>query len=89
MKKNIKITGIKKAIGEYKNWLAQDWRRTANIMFDKSTSEVWTDCFIDCNDWKEYYDSNIISLSAYIRERTEEPFTMAILRKYAEMALSQ
>ena len=85
---NIKITGIKKAIGEYKNWLSEDWRRKANIMLDKSTGEVWTDCFISCNDWKEYHDSNIISLSAYIRERTEEIFTMAILREYAEMAIT-
>lgn len=89
MKKNIKITGIKKAIGEYKNWLAYDWRRTTNIMLDKSTGEVWTDCFIDCNSWKEYHSKDIISLSAYIRERTDETFTMAILRKYAEMAISQ
>lgn len=85
---NIKITGIKKAIGEYKNWLSQDWRRTANIMLDRSTSEVWTDCFIDCNSWKEYHSKDIISLSAYIRERTEERLTMAILREYAEMAIT-
>lgn len=38
--KNIKITGIKKAIGEYKLWLSQDWRHKANIMLDKSTGEV-------------------------------------------------
>lgn len=87
--KNIKITGIKRAIGEYKRWIAQDWRRTANIMLDKSTGEVWTDCFLDCNIWKEYHNSNIISLSEYICKRTEEPFTMTILRKYAEMAICQ
>lgn len=86
--KNIKITGIKKAIGEYKLWLSQDWRHTANIMLDKSTGEVWADCFLDCNSWKEYHSDDIISLSSYIRERTEEIFTMKILRKYAEMAIS-
>ncbi len=86
--KNIKITGIKKAIGEYKLWLSQDWRHTANIMLDKSTGEVWTDCFLDCNSWKEYHSDDIISLSAYIRERSVETFTMKILRKYAEMVIS-
>ena len=86
--KNIKITGIKKAISDYKNWLSIDWRHTANIMLDKSTGEVWTDCFIDCNTWKEYHSDDIVSLSSYIREMTEEPFTMAILRKYAEMAIA-
>lgn len=86
--KNIKITGIKKAIGEYKMWLSQDWRHKANIMLDKSTGEVWTDCFLDCNSWKEYHSDDIIFLSSYIRERTEETFTMKILRKYAEMAIS-
>ena len=86
--KNIKITGIKKAINDYKNWLSIDWRHTANIMLDKSTGEVWTDCFIDCNAWKEYHSDDIVSLSSYIRDRTEEPFTMAILRKYAEMAIA-
>lgn len=86
--KNIKITGIKKAIGEYKLWLSQDWRHKANIMLDKSTGEVWTDCFLDCNSWKEYHSDDIISLSSYIRERTEETFTMKILRKYAEIAIS-
>ena len=86
--KNIKITGIKKAIGDYNSWSRMDWRHTANIMLDKSTGEVWTDCFIDCNTWKEYHSDDIVSLSSYIRERTEEPFTMEILRKYAEMAMA-
>lgn len=86
--KNIKITGIKKAIGEYKMWLSHDWRRTANIMLDKSIGEMWTDCFLDCNTWKEYHSENIISLSSYIRERTEEPLTMATLREYAEIAIA-
>ena len=86
--KNIKITGIKKAIGDYNPWLRMDWRHTANIMLDKSTGDVWTDCFIDCNTWKEYHSDDIVSLSSYIRKMTEEPFTMAILRKYAEMAIA-
>ena len=79
--KSIKITGIKKAIGDYKNWLSIDWRHTANIMLDKSTGEVWTDCFIDCNSWKEYHSEDVISLSDYIRLRTDKPFTMQLLKE--------
>ena len=81
--KNIKITGIKKAIGDYRTWINADWRHTANIMLDKSSGEVWTDCFLDCNEWNEYHSADIISLSDLICE----PLTMAILRKYAEIAI--
>ena len=86
--KNIKITGIKKAIGDYNSWLRMDWRHTANIMLDKSTGEVWTDCFIDCNTWKEYHSEDVISLSDYIRLRTDKPFTMQLLKEYAEIAIA-
>lgn len=84
-----KITGIKKAIGQFNSWHNQDRRYCANIMLDMSTGEVWTDCFIDRSSWIEYHDSNIISLSRYIRERTDEKFTMQLLREYAEMAINQ
>ena len=86
--KHAKITGIRKAITEYKNWLAIDYRHTANIMLDKSTGEVWTDIFLDCNEWKEYHSDDIISLSDYVRLRTDRPFTMQLLKEYAEIAIS-
>ena len=86
--KNAKITGIRKAITEYKNWLAIDYRHTANIMLDKSTGEVWTDIFLDCNEWKEYHSDDIISLSDYVRLRTDRPFTMQLLKEYTEIAIS-
>lgn len=91
MEKVIKITGIKKAVGEYKDWLSRDNRHTATIMLDKGTGDVWTDCFIDCNSWKEYHDSDIISLSRYIGERNEDrqPITMALIREYAQMAMEK
>lgn len=86
---NIKITGIKKAIGEYKYWISQDWMRTANIMLDKSTGKVWADCFLNCNSWIEYHDEDVISLLSYIRGMTDEPLTMSLLRTYAEMAINE
>lgn len=86
---NIKITGIKKALRERKNWLSQDRFRVTTIMLDKSTGEVWVDCFIDCNTWGEYHSNDIISLSRYIRERTDEPFTAQLLEKYADMVMSE
>ena len=58
--KNAKITGIRKAITEYKNWLAIDYRHVANIMLDKSTGDVWTDIFLDCNEWKEYSSMRLL-----------------------------
>ena len=87
----IRITGIKKAISDYKNWLSIDNRHTANIMLDKSSGKVWTDCFIDCNSFKIYHDSNIISLLDFITAREEEkkPLTMQLLKQYAEIAVNQ
>lgn len=89
MKKNIKITGIKKAIGEYKRWISEDYRRTGNFMLNVITGEVWVDCFVDVNSWKEYNDENIISLSSYIIKNMEKQLTMLTLKKYAEMAITQ
>ena len=86
--KTAKNTGIRNAITEYKNWLTTDYRHTANIMLDKSTGEVWTDIFPDCNEWKEYHSDDIISLSDYVRLRTDRPFTMQLLKEYAEIAIS-
>lgn len=82
-----KIRGIKKAIGEYKSWLSLDPRHAADIMLDKSTGEVWTDSFPDCNEWKEYHSRDIVSLAQYVRERTDEPFTVQLLVKYAKEAV--
>lgn len=85
--KKIKITGIKKAIIEFNDWISYDWRRRANIMLNTSTGEVWTDCFLDCNTWKEYHDKSIVSLLSYIRERTDEKITMNLLKEYAEIII--
>lgn len=92
--KAIKITGVKKEIGEYRDWLKWDWRRRAEIMLDKLTGEVWTDCFFDCNTSIEYKSPYVISLSDYIcsqtlYSQTREPITMQTLKKYAAMAIAE
>lgn len=83
-----KIKGIKKAIGEYKEWISRHSSFEAEIMLDKSTGEVWADCFVDCNSWKEYDSDSIICLSRYIQRRTDKPLTMALLKEYAGMVMS-
>lgn len=85
----MKITGIKKAIGEYRSWLAGDWGRCANIMIDLEDGSVWCDCFISCNEWKEYHSKSIVSLSSYITERTDEKISMKLLKEYAERYITE
>jgi hypothetical protein len=89
-RKWIKITGIKTAIGDYNNWINRDWRRVAKIMLDKSTGEIWCDCFSDRNTWKLYLDKDIVSLSGYIfNYGTGEKLTMQRLKEYAVALLSE
>ena len=85
----MKITGVKKAIGDYKSWMSRRYGNAANIMLDKSTGEVWTDVFTDCNSWIEYHSESIISLLSYIRQRTDEELSMQLLKTYAEMAIME
>ena len=85
----VKITGIKSAIGDFNKWLAYDWRRSANIMIDKSNGKIWTDTFIDRNSWNDYHDNDIVSLSHYITCRTGEKITMELLKIYAIDLLSE
>lgn len=54
----LKLKGLKKAVGEY-NWCknAPCWR--ADLMFDTSTGELWTDTFYGYNyNWNEYQGEN-------------------------------
>lgn len=82
------ITGVKKAYEDYKKWTSRPFR-CANIMLNRKTGSVWTDCFMDENNWKVYHDDNIISLLQYIRERTCEAISKDVLLKYAEEAILQ
>lgn len=85
----MKITGAKEALREFKEWLRCDWRHSANIMLDKSTGEVWTDYFLDCNQYKIYHSESIISLSHFITMRTREPLTVEMLEKYASIVITE
>lgn len=82
-----KITGVKNAVGTYKSWMKEDWRRTARIMFDLSDGKVWTDCFLDCNTWKNYHSDTIINLGREMDEREEN--TMANVKAAAERCLKR
>lgn len=85
----MKITGVKKAIGDYKSWISRRYGNAANIMLDKSTGKVWTDVFPDCNSWIEYHSESVISLLSYIRQRTDEELSMQLLKTYAEIAIAE
>lgn len=61
-----KYTGAEKAYREMVQWLAQDNRRTAQIMIDKSTGEVWADCFHNEGQSENYHSDDIVSISSFI-----------------------
>ena len=82
-----KITGIKKAVGEYKIANAGGYYSASYgiLMLHRSTGEVWCDYFYSLghNSWKEYRDEAIINLGREIEENGE-PVTMKTVKKYAE-----
>lgn len=64
--KTIKITGLKKSVGDYQSLNAgghySPWY--GKLMLDRDTGELWTDSFynIGHNQWKEYHDKSIIDI---------------------------
>lgn len=55
---DIKITGLKKAVGDY-----NDWQEQARVYFDTKDLEVWTNVYSGGNEsWDEYHDNNIIEV---------------------------
>lgn len=63
MKSQITPHGHKKALSELKNWYAVHGQyANVNLMIDLSDGEVWADCFIDSNSWKEYLVDTIVPL---------------------------
>lgn len=83
----MKLTGYKKALGEYRYWLSLNYFHRAKIMIDLSDGTVWTDVFTDCNSYNIYHSDSIISLSDYILEREEGELNMALLKEYGEKLL--
>lgn len=78
-------TKIRKAYKEGRDWCSYGHFRTYTIMIDSDDADIWTDCFLDCNSWTEYYSSTIASLSVpwiydceTVKEREEEYLKEAI-----------
>lgn len=58
IKMDIKIKGLKKAVGDFNNWDEQ-----ARIYFDKQELKVWTNVYPGGNEsWDEYHDPNIVEV---------------------------
>lgn len=77
-----KITGIKKAVGEFNNW-----QGAARIYFDKSTGKVWTDVYTAPCWWSEYHDANIVevySKATFSMCERDNKMSMAELRTICE-----
>jgi len=73
---------IETAIKELKDWKAQDPFRTGTIMYDLEDGEIWTDVFLNENEWKEYKSKSIVNLMNYIvslgKDITKEDVEAAI-----------
>ena len=68
----MKIKGLKKAIGDYQRANAEGYYspRYGELMFDKSTGELWTDEFYSLghNEWKAYLSTTVIYLGRKMKE---------------------
>lgn len=70
---DIKIKGLKKAIGDYQRANVEGCysRRYGYLMFDKSNGNLWTDEFYSLghNQWKDYDSDTIMNLGRMMTER--------------------
>lgn len=88
----MKITGIKKAIGEYKwansHGCYSPWY--ANIMLDTTDGRVWTDTFYDLGhgSFKKYHSKAIVCVSGKILENNDV-VSMKTLKEYSEKIISE
>lgn len=94
----MKITGIKKAVGDYKRANAGGIFSPIYgcLMLDRSTGEVWTDEFYSLghNEWKEYHDKSIINLVHWATYNYPEPccedmVSVINVKKWAEYACAK
>lgn len=80
-----KITGLKKAVGDYQRANAEGAYspRYGCLMYDKADGKIWTDEFysIGHNDWKEYHSDNVVNLGSMMEEREIE-VSMANVREF-------
>lgn len=84
----MKITNLKKAIGEYQRANSEGYYspRYGRLMFDKSDGLVWCDQFYSLghNEWKEYHSDSIVDLGRIIVQN-EEAVNMKSAKKYIEL----
>lgn len=91
MAKAIKITGVKKAVGDYR-WANSGGYyspRYGYLMLDRSTGAVWVDDFYSLghNSWVHYDDPAIVNLVSAAAEtfcKGEFAVNMANVRAAAE-----
>lgn len=80
----IKITGIKKAVGEFNNW-----QGAARVYFDRSDLSVWTNVYASENEWNEYHDDNIVEIHAKLAmDQRDDVTSMKEIRELCEMQLN-
>lgn len=63
IKKSELMRKIRKEFKEGRRWCKQDWRRVFAMMIDTSDGDIWSDCFLDANTWKEYHSDTISKLT--------------------------
>lgn len=80
----MKITGLKKAIGDYKWAMSQGaysgW--SASLMLDISDGSIWADTFYG-NEWKQYHSETIVFLGNMM-DRRNIKINMANVKKFVE-----
>lgn len=62
---------IKEEYKEARRWCNLDSGHYYQMMIDTEDGEIWSDCFISTNDWKQYHSDTITSLDAmpgYVKE---------------------
>jgi len=89
--KKIRITGIKKAMGDYNRY--HD-RLHCYFMLDTATGEVWVDTFADGNSYNEYHSKSVKTMryhfcDALQCEHYDLQINMQALRKTAEYMIDK
>lgn len=87
----MKITGLKKAVGEYQRANKEDCYspKYGYLMFDKATGELWTDEFYSLghNEWKQYQSNSIINLGKIMTENNIE-INMKNVKSFIEQRIA-
>ena len=89
---NIKIKGLKKAVGDYQRANSEGYYspRYGYLMFDKEDGSIWTDEFFSLghNQCKEYHSESIVNLGRMMARRKIE-INMKNVKEFIEKELCQ